>query len=194
MFVYVGGVPGSGKTSLISACTYIAITKGLAWEHTVGTLIMCELAGVATVEELRRLPESARSALRPIMNERIYYQDRLDPYTVRICDGHFYFYDVTGNEHGTRSIQPGDPEQMKGFILIKASSKNILERRIRDKSHRSDRQLNKELIQQEIKMEEAIAKQQAEKLNIPLLFVENNDQDIKMASQRLFNTIRQLIS
>lgn len=193
MFIYVGGVPGSGKTSLIVACVKLAREKGLLWEHTVGTPIMCELAGVKTVAELRQLPENTRSKLRPLMNERIYGDDRKDPATVRICDGHFCFFDVQGNEHGTRSIQPGDPEQMKGFIIIQASPDTILHRRLSDKSQRSDRQLSTTFIEKELELEEQIASQQAEEQNIPLLHVVNDNKDILASCTNLFDAVAKIL-
>jgi len=73
MFVYIGGVPGVGKT------TVVAETEKLAWKYEIrmekvigGGPILCELAGVANVAELRALPESVRQALRPEMNRRRY--------------------------------------------------------------------------------------------------------------------------
>lgn len=174
MFVYVGGVPAVGKSSIIQEVEKLAFKQGISLKRTVGTAIMCELANVATVEELRRLPEETRLKLRPEMNRRIYEQDRLDPATIRVCDGHFCFFDIKGEEYGKRQIQPWDKEQMKAIVVVLASPQTVLQRRIRDGIERPDRQLSLEFIKKEQQLEVQIATVQAQELGIPIGFLVND--------------------
>ncbi len=173
MFVYVGGVPAVGKTSIIQEVEKLAHKQSIILERTVGTDIMCELAGVATVAELRQLPEETRRKLRPEMNRRIYERDRLDPLTIRVCDGHFCFFDINGENYGKRQIQPWDKEQMKAYIVVLASTQTILQRRIQDGAGRPDRQCNPEFIKREQQLEVQIATSQAQELGIPIGFLVN---------------------
>lgn len=65
MFVYIGGVPGVGKTIVVADTEKLARKRGVRMEKIKGTPILCELAGVATVADLRALPESVRRSTAP---------------------------------------------------------------------------------------------------------------------------------
>lgn len=110
MFVYVGGVPGVGKTTVITKTKRLAQKHKTKIEIVTGAPILCELADLATVAELRALPESVRRALRPEMNRRLYELDRMDPDIIWLADGHFVYFDVEGKKYGVRQIQPWDKE------------------------------------------------------------------------------------
>ena len=194
MFIYVGGVPAVGKTSIIKAVEELAYKQGVSIERTVGTDIMCELAGVSTVDELRRLPEKTRREFRPEMNRRIYEQDRLDPLTIRVCDGHFCFLDVKGEEYGERQIQPWDKEQMKAFVLVLANPQTILQRRVGDGTERPDRQRDLEFVKREQRLEVRIATHQAQELAIPMGFLTNGcERIIAEQAKRLLSLIGQWV-
>ena len=193
MFVYVGGIPGVGKTTIITLAEKMAQENGLKLEQIAkGVDILCKLAEVATVEELRALPEEIRSKLRPEMNRQLYAIDRKDITTVKIADGHFCFFDVKGKEYGVRSVQPWDKKQMLAMAVITASHKTILKRRIRDFAKRSDRQLDLEFIEIEQKMEIEIAFSQAERLGIPIKILTNEDGRHIRTSKALLAFIKKL--
>lgn len=195
MFVYVGGVPAVGKTSIIQEVEKLAFKQGVSLERTVGTVIMCELANVATVEELRRLPEETRLKLRPEMNRRIYEQDRLDPATIRVCDGHFCFFDIKGEKYGKRQIQPWDKEQMKAYIVVLASPQTVLQRRIKDGIERPDRQRDLDFIKREQQLEVQIATGQAQELGIPIGFLANgHKKSVTKEAELLLFLIRQWVA
>lgn len=194
MFVYVGGVPAVGKTSIITEVEKLAKRQGISLERTIGTDILCELAGVATVAELRRLPEEMRRKLRPEMNRRIYERDRFDPSTIRVCDGHFCFFDIEGEEYGKRQIQPWDKEQMKAFIVVLANAQTILQRRIKDGVERPDRQCDLAFIKREQQIEVQIAIDQAQKLGIPVGFLINGcKQSVAEEAELLLSLIGQWV-
>lgn len=175
MFIYVGGVPAVGKTSIIEEAKKIAERQKIRLERVTGTAIMCELAEVATIAELRRLPEKTRKKLRPEMNRRLYDIDRMDPSVIRVCDGHFCYFDINGVKYGKRQIQPWDNEQLAGFILILSSPRLILERRLNEKHKRPDRQLGLDFIKKEQYFEIQIAREQAQHLYLPIGYIVNND-------------------
>lgn len=76
MIIYVGGIPGVGKTTIITRLEKIAQKAGFKLEQTRGLDILCKLAGVAAVKELRLLPEEIRSKFRPEMYKRLYAMDQ----------------------------------------------------------------------------------------------------------------------
>lgn len=194
MFVYIGGVPAVGKTSIIREVEKLAHDQGIRLERIIGTGIMCELAGVSTVEELRQLSEEVRRALRPEMNRRIYEQDRQDPATIRVCDGHFCFFDLRGEEYGKRQIQPWDKEQLKAIVVVLASPQTVLHRRMRDGIGRPDRQLNLEFIKKEQQLEVHIATVQAQVLGIPIGFLANgSSKRVAEEAELLLSLIEQWI-
>ncbi len=187
MFVYVGGVPGVGKTTVIEETIKIALNHGIKMEKIKGSPILCELAGVSTVAELRALPESVRRALRPEMNRRLYEFDRADPEVIRLADGHFIYFDIEGKEYGIRQIQPWDKEQMLAIAVIVANPRTILHRRLKDAHERYDRKLDINFLIQEQKMEIDVAISQAKELGIPFCFLSNEGNENPIASETLFS-------
>lgn len=195
MFIYVGGIPATGKTSIIKEAEKLASERKINLKRTIGTDIMCKLAHVRTVDELRRLPEETRRKLRPEMNRLIYEQDRLDPTTIRVCDGHFCFFDIKGEKYGERQVQLEDKQQMKAFVVILADAQTVLRRRMDDKTKRPDRQKDIMSIVKEQLLETMIAKKQARELNIPVKFIINdNKKTIIDCAELLIKDIMQIIT
>ena len=149
MFEYIGGVSGVGKTTVVTQTEKLARKCGIRMEKIKGSLILCELASVVTVAELRALPESVRRALRPEMNRRLYELDRSDPEVIRLADGHFVYFDIEGKEYGIRQIQTWDKEQMLAMAVIVANPYTILCRRLKDAHDRHDRKRNIDFLIQE---------------------------------------------
>ena len=135
-----------------------------------------ELAGVATIEEMRALPEEVRASLRPEMYRRLYEADRNDINTIRLVDGHFIFFDIKGEKYGVQPIHPEDKEQMLAMAVITADPEIVLQRRLKDASVRSDRQLNLDFIRNEQRMELEVAHSHARILSIPLAIINNDIQ------------------
>ncbi len=187
MFIYIGGAPGVGKTTVITETEKIARERGIRMERIIGTSILCELAGVATVAELRALPESVRRALRPEMYRRLYELDRRDPETIRLADGHFVYFDIEGKDCGIRQIQPWDKEQTVAIAVIIADPYIILRRRLKDAGDRPDRKYSIDFIIREQKMEVDVAVSQAMELGIPFCFISNEVCANPTASEALFS-------
>lgn len=91
MFVYVGGIPGIGKTAIITKTIELSKKLGIKMEDAGGVAIMRQLAGVSTTEELRVLPEKIRQSLRPKMEIALRNIERQKPETILLQDGHFVF-------------------------------------------------------------------------------------------------------
>ncbi len=187
MFVYIGGVPGVGKTTLVVETEKLARKREVRMETIKGVPILCELAGVTTVAELRALPESVRRALRPEMNRRLYELDCRDPETIRLADGHFVYFDIEGKEYGIRQIQPWDKKQMLAIVVVIANPYTILHRRLKDTGDRQDRKRNIDFLIQEQKMEVDVAVSQAMELGIPFCFVGNEGHENPTTSEMLFS-------
>ena len=187
MFIYIGGVPGVGKTTVTAGAEELARKRKMRMERIKGTPILCELAGVTTVAELRALPESVRRALRPEMNRRLYEIDRMDPEIIRLADGHFVYFDIEGKEYGVRQIQPWDKEQMIAIAVVVASSNIILSRRLKDTNDRPDRKHDINFLILEQKMEIDIAVSQAKELGIPFCFIRNEDNESPTAAETLLS-------
>jgi len=187
MFVYIGGVPGVGKTTVVTEVEELARKRKIKMEKIKGASILCELAGVATVTELRALPESVRRVLRPEMNRRLYAFDRVDPGTIRLADGHFVYFDFEGREYGVRQIQPWDKTQMIAITVIIASPSSILSRRLKETNNRPDRKHDINFLIQEQKMEIDVAISQARNLSIPFCFICNDGGEGPTAAETLLS-------
>jgi len=187
MFVYVGGVPGVGKTTIITETEKLARKQGVKIEKIKGSPILCKLAGVNSVAELRALPESARRALRPEMYRQLYELDRRYPETIRLADGHFIYFDVEGKEYGVRQIQPWDKEQLIAVAIIVANPHIILRRRLKDAKYRCDRKLDINFLAREQKMEIDIAVLQATELVVPFCFINNEGTENPTPSEALLS-------
>lgn len=187
MFVYIGGIPGVGKTKVITATEEFARERKVKIEKIKGSPILCELAGVTTVAELRALPESVRQSLRPEMNRQLYELDRRDPETIRLADGHFVYFDIEGKEYGVRKIQPWDNDQMLAMAIVVANPHTVLRRRFEDINDRYDRKCDFDFLVREQKMEIEIAISQAAELRIPLCFISNESHENPAAPEMLFS-------
>lgn len=193
MLVRVGGIPGVGKTALIERVEELSQKRGLKIERARTREILCELAGVRTVEEYRTLPIGVRKSLYPEMDRRIYATDRGDLVTVRLYDGHFYFDDPETGSYQTRPIYPEDRTQLMAIVvLVVADPVTVFNRRVQDLSFRLDRQqLSPDLLRREQEMEVKVASSQAEQLGIPFQKFYNEDGEIDRIARRLLSFSRE---
>jgi len=187
MFVHVGGVPGVGKTTVIAKTVKLAQEREIRVEEINGASILCSLAGVDTIVELRALPESVRRGLRPELNRRLYEIDRRDLQTIRLIDGHFVFFETKGKEYGIREIQPWDKEQTIAIAVIVANPRTILNRRLKAVTSRPDRQQDLNFLIREQNMEIQVAGTQAKELDIPICLLSNEDVENLTAPEKLLS-------
>jgi adenylate kinase len=186
MLVYIGGVHGVGKTTIINYAVEIAKKENFKLEKTIGTDILMKLAGVKTIEELKKLPEEIRKKYRPEMNKRIYAKDREDFETIRLCDGHFVFWEAESENYGIRETQPWDKQQLIGIILIIADPEDILKRRLDDNIRSRYYHTKIDDIKMEQNLELEVAYSQAKELEKPIeIFKNDNGKAEKIANDIL---------
>lgn len=174
MFIFVGGIPGVGKTSIIEGLISKLNSSGNKTEGIYGLPILCKLAGNISAEEFRKLPDRVRDQYRPEMLRRIYERDKNDPSTIRIVDGHFAYFETEGRRgFSTRSVNSEDYERIKAIFIIESNPEEILERRKRDSGERTDRALDIDYIREQLEIERNEATNQAKKLGIPIVFIDN---------------------
>lgn len=194
MFVYVGGIPGVGKTTIIEEVLKIAHKNRFLLQGMEEKKVLCELTGVPSVKEYRLLPEEARSQARQQMISRFYELDRRDLKKIRIRDDHFTYL----KEDGTFFIRPLDSKdkiQMLAFVVLIASPETILNRRLHDASNRPEPNFTELRVianHQEIELQTAFS--QAEYLKIPIRVFENKEGRILQVSQSIFSFIRECAS
>lgn len=118
MLIYVAGVPGVGKTTIIKKLVEKLNLNKQKSESVSGLPILCKLAGNISSQDFRKLPDEVREKYRPEMFKIIYNDDLNDKETIRILDGHFAYYEARGEKYSVRSIQDGDYKQMKAIFII----------------------------------------------------------------------------
>ena len=191
MFVYIGGIPGVGKTTLIKEILKVAWKAGFPLQSMEEQKILCQLTGKISPAEYRLLPKAVRSEARERMVTYFYKLDREDLKKIRIRDDHFAYLE----EDGTYFIRPCKPEdeiQMLAFVVHITSPKNILVRRLRKSSLQQEYNyfdLDKIAIHQEVELKTALS--QAEYLKIPIRIFENNEGELLSISQSVFSFIRE---
>lgn len=183
MLIYVAGVPGVGKTTIIKKLVEKLNLNKQKSESVSGLPILCKLAGNISSQDFRKLPDEVREKYRPEMFKIIYNDDLNDKETIRILDGHFAYYEARGEKYSVRSIQDGDYKQMKAIFIINSNPQNILARRNYDSQDRTDRTLNLEHIKEQSKIEENEALKQAGELKIPISFISNDTEVDKVVDQ-----------
>jgi len=189
MFLYIGGVPGVGKSTAINILEAKAIQEKVKIKKMAGAPILCELAGLKTTEELRRLPEERREKLRPKMYDIIYDILKQEPDILWIFDGHFCYFDWSGKKFSVRSIQSWDKELMAGIVVLTARPETILSRRVADK--RLDRKLDIDFIKKEIEKEREAAISQSAELNKPIVFLVNENGDAEKIAKNIIQLTRE---
>jgi adenylate kinase len=152
-----------------------------------GAPILCNLAGVKSLDELRRLPEEKRGKLRPRLYEIILAMMTERPDTFWLFDGHFCYFDWEGKKFGVRPIQAWDKELMLGIVVLESKPETILARRKKD--NRLDRKRDLAFIRKEMKKEAEIARLQAESLHKPLKFLNNNDGEEEKNAETILRLI-----
>src|SRR5258706_14582024 len=118
MLIYVAGVPGTGKTTIIESLIKKLNSLGHKSVSVSDLPILCKLAGNISPDEFKKLPDSIRKKYRPEMNRIIYEEDLNDFSTIRILDGHFAYYEAGSKEYSIRPVNREDYQQMKAIFVI----------------------------------------------------------------------------
>lgn len=193
MIVYIGGVSGVGKTTIIESVEKLAMANNLKIERATVKEILCDLAGVKTVEEYRCLPEEIRSSLHSEATNRIYEIDCINSKTVRLYDGHFCSLNPYNGNEIVRPIRFDDRKHLVAIIVLIANPEVIFRRRIFDFNMRKDRHIvDVDFITREQQREIEVAQIYERNINIPL-YILKNEGNISEINNEIFNLIKDII-
>lgn len=188
MFVYVGGILGVGKTTIVATILKNCGKTGLVLQGMDEGAVLRQLAGVLSAQAYHDLPEEIRANARQKMVARFYALDRQDPDKIRVRDDHFAYL----RQDKTIFIRPqeaDDNERMLAFIVVIVDPKEILDRRMNDRN-RPERTAVLEEIANHQNMEIQTAALQSVCLNVPLLVVENKDGEYRSTVQTILAFIK----
>ncbi len=184
MLVWLGGIPGAGKTTVLKEL--LAAQDGNIKRVKVSDY-MLELAGLTSSGELASLSVEKRQELSLLAHQRLLELDSEDPNTLRVEDGHFTVFSGEGKEY--RLVLPSDERtasRTAGLVLLESSPSNIFERlsaeasryreRMANFGFRPDEPLEEALrkIEEYQLMERFAAFSLGQKMRVSLRSVENN--------------------
>ncbi len=192
MFVYIGGVPGVGKTTVIKKIVEMSRENDLNIQGLREKDILCQISSVKTAQEYANLPMKTRAEAREKMIDHFYRIDRQDLSTIRIRDDHFTAPDKN-DIYWTRPLEKKDKIHMLAFVVIIDGISSILHRRInRDfyfsKSNSLD--YNKTAFHQKMEIKNAFS--QARHLNIYFNVIKNKEGRLAETAEKLFLFIKKV--
>jgi len=191
MFIYVGGIPGVGKTTVIGEVLKIAQKTGFPLQGMDERKVLYQLTDVTSTNKYRLLPEAIRSEGRQRMVALFYELDRKNPKTIRLRDDHFTYL-KEDNAYFIRPCIPEDKIQILAFVVLFASPETICNRRLQDSSIRPERNFTDcDTIAYHQGIELRTAFSHAERLKIPIRIFDNKDSEVTQVSQLLFSFIRE---
>lgn len=189
MFVYIGGIPGVGKTTIKEKVLALSKEEGFHLFDMEERSVLCALAEVSSVEDYRRLPRSVRARARQEMLARFYSLDSVDPQTIRLRDDHFAF-PASGGQYFRRPIHPSDKSQMIGIVILTAEPDAISRRRANDLFFRPDHKEDSlQTIAEHQQVEIQTAQVQAAILRVPLRIFDNHDHMLEETVRKVFGFI-----
>jgi adenylate kinase len=178
MFIKIGGVSGSGKTTVVPLFVSRLEELGYRTERIKGGEIMAASLGLSDPHELDNMhPEEVLKKVRIEAYLQLYQKDRKEIPTIRVRDGHYTV--VQRDELGSISINqvdlmPGDFTQMGALFILEPSREIIVARRVLDAIDRIDRNIDDlVLLDDEMRLERQTAEKQAASLGIGLNIFEN---------------------
>ncbi|OGZ22633.1 MAG: hypothetical protein A3E18_02415 [Candidatus Nealsonbacteria bacterium RIFCSPHIGHO2_12_FULL_38_18] len=192
MFVYVGGISGVGKTTIIRKTIELSQKSNSFFIGLSEKELLCKITKVKSAEYYAELPEEVRAEARKQLVDYLYRIDEKNLATIRIRDDHF----TAPKEDGTywiRQLEKKDKAHMFAFVVIIAKPGIILQRRFSrgfiPLGHRfSD--VDEIILHQE--METRIASFQADHLQIPFKIIDNREGRTKQTSALLFSFIQKI--
>lgn len=180
MFVYVSGIEGVGKTTLIKEAVKFAQKQEVKIERVDEKAALFKIAGVNTVLELQNLPNL--ESFRKEIHEELCEIDKSDPDTIRLVDGQFVF---NFNATEKKVFQKLNKKQVLGVIIIFASVPEIINRRAKNLTTQIDLESSKDLIVIEQKLEINASVLHAETFETNFSCVHNDDPDITTAARHI---------
>jgi len=184
--VIIVGIPGVGKTSLVTKVVELIKAKNkTASVHSYGT-VMLELAkdfGVKDRDELRTLPVEKQKELQRLAAEKLASLN----YDVIFVDTHAFISTKAGFYPGLPNhvIQIIEPTN---FIAITASPNEIHNRRIKDETRNRDT-ISIEEIKKELAVQDAMLSSCSVLSGSPMKVIFNHEGNIEEAANNVIETI-----
>jgi len=184
--VIIVGIPGVGKTSLVTKVVELIKAKNKTTSvHSYGT-VMLELAkafGVKDRDELRTLPVEKQKELQRLAAEKLASLN----YDVIFVDTHAFISTKAGFYPGLPNhvIQIIEPTN---FIAITASPDEIHNRRIKDETRNRDT-ISIEEIKKELAVQDAMLSSCSVLSGSPMKVIFNHEGNIEEAANNVIETI-----
>jgi len=184
--VIIVGIPGVGKTSLVTKVVELIKAKNkTASVHSYGT-VMLELAkafGVKDRDELRTLPVEKQKELQRLAAEKLASLN----YDVIFVDTHAFISTKAGFYPGLPNhvIQIIEPTN---FIAITASPDEIHNRRVKDDTRNRDT-ISIEEIKKELAVQDAMLSSCSVLSGSPMKVIFNHEGNIEEAANNVIETI-----
>ena len=184
--VIIVGIPGVGKTSLVTTIVEKLSESGIAVSvHSYGTLMLDEAKniGVQDRDELRKLPVEKQKQLQKNTAEKI---SKLTDDIVFV-DTHAF---ISTNE----GFYPGLPNhviqiiQPTHFIAISARPEEIYNRRMKDETRNRDK-VSIESIKKELAIQDSMLSTCSVLSGSPMKVILNNEGKIEAAANNVINAI-----
>lgn len=182
----VVGIPGVGKTTVITRAAEMLNKQNVSSKVVVfGTLMFEEATkmGVKHRDELRKMPVEQQRKLQDMTAQRI--ADMMDP--VIMVDTHLFIITKEG-------YYPGLPIHLlnimkpTNFIMVAADPKEILNRRLADKTRNRDI-INEDDIKHELEIAQVMVASCSILTGAPFTIVMNNDGKIDEAAGQIVNVL-----
>ncbi len=182
----VVGIPGVGKTTVITRASEMLNRSGVSTKVVVfGTLMFEEAAkmGVKNRDELRKMPVEEQRRLQDMTAQKI--ADMTD--RVIMVDTHLF---ISTNE----GYYPGLPIHLlnimkpTNFIMVAANPKEILNRRMGDKTRERDI-VNEDDIEHELEIAQVMVASCSILTGAPFTIVTNNDGRLDEAAGQIASVL-----
>lgn len=194
MFVYIGGVPGVGKTSFIREVVKLSQESDFPVMGMNEKSVLRELIGVTTEEEYRLLPDNIRAQARRKMVVQFYELDAADSKAIRIRDDHFAV-PKGNNQYFTRPYEISDKLQVLAMIVLISTPDIIARHRCKDMAFRPERAIEDyKTITEHQNMEINTAIAQASCLNVSLGIFLNEEGKLSTAVKKTLSLIQTAVA
>ncbi len=181
------GIPGVGKTTVVSRARELLVESGTSVEHvTFGTTMFEEASkiGIVDRDRMRRLPIGEQKDLQ--MNAAVKIAKMTTGIT--LIDTHLFILTQEGYLPGL----PGDiltALRPTNLVLIEASVPDVISRRLSDTTRSRD-STNAATIDMENNLAKAILAASSVISGCPLKIIKNENEMVDAAADELFQTLK----
>lgn len=138
MFIWTGGVPGVGKSTIINK-SLLSFNGSDQVRRVKTSELLLTMSGLRSRAELSKLGYGDRSILSDLVHEHLIKTDETEPETVQIDDGHFAITSPDGTLRSTMPYDERTAARTLCLVLFDCSTEQIIERMLKDKTERTDR-------------------------------------------------------